>query len=416
MTEAQPSLLARVAVDVTPLRTSQDFRRLWAGRAVSGFAWRMLSVLVAVQVYRLTGSTLAVGLVALTQFVPLVVVTVVGGGLADARDRRAIVLVSNGGVALAVAGLVAASTPHGVSVAVVFVLSLLAWSSFSLGTGAVRSLTPRLVPLEQLPAAAALEGIHTSLSMVVGPALAGVLIGQIGLPATYGVSLGALVAGTAMIATIGRVPPLEGAPRLSFAAIADGFRYVATQRLVLSFFLIDTLAMIFGMPMSLFPALAQHVFRNPSSVGYLFAAPAVGSLLVSLSSGWAMRVRAQGVAIVVAVTGWGASIVAFGFVRTLWPALVLLAVAGAADMVSAIFRGTIVQTVTPDHMRGRVGGIEFAQVASTPALGNLEAGLVASLTSLRFSIVSGGVACLASTFAIAVLFPGLLRYRAPARA
>jgi MFS family permease len=170
--------------------------------------------------------------------------------------------------------------------------------------------------------------------------------------------------------------------------------------------------MIFGMPAALFPAMAQSVFNDPASVGYLFAAPAAGAFAASLLSGWVMRVRRQGVAIVAAASAWGIAIAVFGFTSTLWVALVLLAAAGAADQVSAVFRSTIALTVTPDHMRGRLGGIEFAQVASTPALGNLEAGIVASLTSLRFSIVSGGILCVAGTLVTAFAFPILLRYDA----
>jgi len=218
----------------------------------------------------------------------------------------------------------------------------------------------------------------------------------------------------AMVVRLPPVPPQEDAPTLTRRTIGEGFRYLATQHLVLSFFLIDTLAMLLGMPSSLFPALAQHVFGDPASVGYLFAAPAVGAFLISLFSGWAMRVRRQGLAIVLSASGWGVAIAGFGFTRTLWLALAMLAAAGAADQVSAIFRSTIVLTVTPDHMRGRLGGIEFAQVASTPSLGNLEAGVVAQLTSLRFSVVSGGIGCVIGTLLVAAVFPALLRYDARA--
>jgi MFS family permease len=409
---ARASLLARLAVDVTPLRSSPGFRRLWTSQAIAYVAWRMMLVLVPVQVYRLTGSTLAVGLLALTQFVPLVVLTIVGGALADTHDRRAVLLLSNAGIAIVTAAFVVVSIPHRASVVLVFVLGFLAWSSFSLGSGAVRSLTPRLVPLDQLPAAAALNGLYNNLGLVAGPALAGVLIGWVGLAWTYGISLAGMLAATAAVYGVPRVPPEEGAPRMTVRTIVDGFRYLATQQVVLGFFLIDSLAMLFGMPSSLFPALAQHVFRHPAAVGYLFAAPAVGAFLISLFSGWAARVRRQGVAIVVSASGWGVAITAFGLTRSLWVALVLLALAGAADQVSAIFRSTIVLTVTPDHMRGRLGGIEFAQVASTPSLGNLEAGVVASLTSLRFSIVSGGIGCVLGTLVVAACFPVLLRYDA----
>jgi MFS family permease len=409
---ARASLLARLAVDITPLRSSPGFRRLWTSQAIAYVAWRMMLVLVPVQVYRLTGSTLAVGLLALTQFVPLVVLTIVGGALADTHDRRGVLLRSNTGIAVVTGAFVVVSIPHHTSVAVVFVLGFLAWSSFSLGSGAGRSLTPRLVPLDQLPAAAALNGLITNLGLIVGPALAGVLIGWIGLASTYGISLAGMLAATAAVRGVPRVPPEEGALGLSLGAIVDGFRYLAAQHIVLGFFLIDSLAMLFGMPSALFPALAQHIFRDPASVGYLFAAPAVGAFLIALFSGWAARVRRQGVAIVVAASGWGVAITAFGLTRSLLVGVVLLGLAGAADQVSAIFRSTIVLTVTPDRMRGRLGGIEFAQVAGTPSLGNLEAGVVASLTSLRFSIVSGGIGCVLATLAVAACFPVLLRYDA----
>jgi len=406
--------IRRLAVDVGPLRESPGFRRLWIGQSIAYVAWRMMLVLVPVQVYRLTGSTLDVGLVALVQFVPLVVFTVVGGALADTHDRRRLLICSTPGMAVATAAFVGTSAAHVKSVAVVFVLGFLAWSSFSLGAGAVRSLTARLVPLEQLPAAAALNGLYNNIGLVVGPAIAGVLISAIGFAATYGVSLAGMLVALAAAVSLPAVPPQEGAPSMTFGTVVDGFRYLRTQQLVLSFFLIDTIAMVLGMPGSLFPALAQHVFRDPASVGYLFAAPAVGAFVVSLLSGWAMRVRRQGRAIVLSVCGWGTAITAFGFTHTLWFALLLLGVAGAADQVSAIFRSTIVLTITPDHMRGRLGGIEFAQVASTPSLGNLEAGVVAQLTSLRFSIVSGGIGCIAGTIVVALLFPVLLRYDARA--
>jgi MFS family permease len=174
--------------------------------------------------------------------------------------------------------------------------------------------------------------------------------------------------------------------------------------------LVDLNAMIFGMPMALFPAIATHRFGDPTLVGYLYAAPYAGALVSSLASGWIPHVRRQGLAVVLAASGWGIAIVAFGFATSLWLSLVLLALAGAADDVSAIFRSTIMLTATPDEMRGRLTGIEFAQVASGPTLGNTEAGIVAAVTSLRFSIVSGGVLCVAGTIACALAFPALVRY------
>ena len=412
MTETERGFLARVAVDVRPLRESKGFRALWLGQSVAYVAWRMMPVLVSVQIYRITGSNLAVGLLAIAQFVPLMTLTIVGGALADSHDRRLLLLGSVAGVALATAAFVLFGALHVDSAALVFVLTLAAWSSFSLGAGAVRSLTPRLVPLEHLPAAAALQGLYNNLGLVVGPAIAGVLISAVGLTWTYAIELAGLVASLVILLGVPSAPPADDAQRVTFGSVVDGFRYVGRQRVVLSFFIIDSVAMIFGMPAALFPAMAQSVFDNPASVGYLFAAPAAGAFAASLLSGWVMRVRRQGVAIVAAASAWGIAIVVFGFTSTLWVALTLLVAAGAADQVSAVFRSTIALTVTPDHMRGRLGGIEFAQVASTPALGNLEAGVVASLTSLRFSIVSGGILCVAGTLVTAFAFPVLLRYDA----
>lgn len=412
MTDTERGFLARVAVDVRPLRESRGFRALWLGQSVAYVAWRMMPVLVSVQIYRITGSNLAVGLLAIAQFVPLMTLTIVGGALADTHDRRLLLLGSVAGVALATAAFVLFGVLHVESAALVFVLTLAAWSSFSLGAGAVRSLTPRLVPLEHLPAAAALQGLYNNLGLVVGPAIAGVLISSVGLTWTYAIELAGLVVSLVILLGVPSVPPSGDAQRVTFGSVVDGFRYVGRQRVVLSFFIIDSVAMIFGMPAALFPAMAQSVFNDPASVGYLFAAPAAGAFAASLLSGWVMRVRRQGVAIVAAASAWGIAIAVFGFTSTLWVALVLLAAAGAADQVSAVFRSTIALTVTPDHMRGRLGGIEFAQVASTPALGNLEAGIVASLTSLRFSIVSGGILCVAGTLVTAFAFPILLRYDA----
>ncbi len=372
----------------------------------------MLLVAVPVQVYDLTGSTLAVGLVALTQFVPLVTLTLVGGTIADAIDRRRLLLLSSSGVALSLVGFVANAVVGEPQLWAVFGLSFLSWSAYALGAGAIRSVTPRLVPVEQFPAAAALNGLYNNLASVVGPAAAGVLIGQIGLGATYAIALAGALVALWTIHSLPPVPPLEEGARVTFASLAEGFRYLRTQHVVLAIFLIDTIAMVFGMPMALFPALAEQTFGNPSAVGYLYAAPAAGAVVASLLSGWAQHVDRQGIAVVLAASAWGVAIAAFGFAETLWLALVLLAVAGAADQISAIYRSTIVLTVTPDRLRGRLGGIEFAQVAGAPALGNLEAGAVASVTSLRFSIVSGGIACVVGALLVMAAFPQLVAYGA----
>jgi MFS family permease len=274
----------------------------------------------------------------------------------------------------------------------------------------MRSLTARLVPPERLVAATALNGVYYGVGGVVGPALAGILIKYVGLAGVFALDAASFAASVATLWRLPSIPPLADVDRPSLRSIAEGFRFVRRQKVILGFFLVDTNAMIFGMPLALFPAVADHRLGDPTLLGYLYAALAVGALLASVGSGWMTRVGRQGVAVVVAASAWGAAIVGFGYATELWLALVLLAAAGAADQISAIFRNRMLLALTPDELRGRVSGIEFMQVASAPSLGNLEAGVVASLTSLRLSIVSGGVACIVGCLLTALAFPALLRY------
>jgi MFS family permease len=364
------------------------------------------------QIYQLTGSTLAVALLSVVELVPLLTLSLVGGALADALDRRRLLIWTQSGMAATgVLLLVNAALPHP-RVWALFVLAFFSASFFCLGVGGMRSVMPRLVPADKLPAAVILEGIAGSFSSVAGPALGGVLIGFVGLTSTYAFDLATFAIGIASLFALPSIAPLPEADRASLRAIVEGFRYIRSQPVVLGFMLVDVNAMVFGMPMALFPAIATHRFHAPASVGYLYAAPYAGALVSSLLSGWISHVRRQGLAVVLAASAWGIAITAFGFSRTLWAGLLLLAVAGAADDISAVFRTMIMLSATPEAMRGRLTGIEFAQVAAAPTLGNVEAGVVASLTSLRFSIVSGGIACVIGTFLVAAAFPALLRYDA----
>jgi MFS family permease len=269
------------------------------------------------------------------------------------------------------------------------------------------------VPIDQLPAASLLNSAYHSLGAVAGPATGGLLIAGVGLTGTYLIDVGTFAASLIAIWRLPAFPPHEEAERAGLRSMLEGFRFVLSQRVIIGIFLLDTNAMVFGMPSALFPALAEHTFGGgATTVGFLYAAPYAGALAATLLSGWVSHVRRQGLAVAIAAALWGVAILAFGFATALPLALVLLAFAGAADNVSAAFRSAIVLAATPDEMRGRVSGIELAQVASAPALGNLEAGVVASFTSLRFSVASGGFLCIAGTLAVVALFPALLRYDA----
>jgi MFS family permease len=411
-----PSGLRRLAIDLGPLRRYPAFRRLFVGQTVSAFGSEVAAVAAPIQLFDLTHSTLQVGLLSLCELFPLLTLTIVGGAIADAVDRRKLLLVTE--VLLAIVALafaVNASLAHP-RVWALYVLVTLAMSIFSLGVAGLNTVIPRLVGPDELAAANAIENVYGSSTNVAGPALGGALIALLNYRGAYLLDAGTFVAS---LWSVWRLPPLSpahDAQRPSLRTIAEGFRFVRRKKVLLGMFLVDSNAMVFGMPRALFPALAFGRFHGGSGIaGLLYAAPYAGALISSLLSGWIGHVRRQGLIVAIAVALWGAAIVAFGFATSLWLALLFLAAAGAADNVSAVLRGTILWTVTPDHIRGRVSGIEFAQVAATPALGNVEAGVLASLTSIRFSVVSGGLACVVGTFLVALAVPAFIRYDARAR-
>ena len=412
-----PSGLRRLAIDLGPLRRYPAFRRLFVGQTISAFGSEVAAVAAPIQLYHLTHSTLQVGLLSLCELFPLLTLTIVGGAIADAVDRRKLLLVTEvllAIVALAFAANASLAKPR---VWALYVLVTLAMSIFSLGVAGLNTAIPRLVGPDELAAANAIENVYGSTTNVAGPALGGALIALLNYRGAYLLDSGTFAASLWSVWRLPPLPPADDAERPSLRTIAEGFRFVRRKRVLLGMFLVDSNAMVFGMPRALFPALAFGRFHGGSGIaGLLYAAPYAGALVSSLLSGWIGHVRRQGLIVAIAAALWGVAIAAFGFAGSLWAALLLLAVAGAADNVSAVLRGTILWTVTPDWIRGRVSGIEFAQVAATPALGNVEAGVVASLTSLRFSIVSGGLACIVGTVVVALAVPALLRYDARARA
>jgi MFS family permease len=291
----------------------------------------------------------------------------------------------------------------------IFGVAFLAASLGAFDQPARSSAVPRLVPPERLPAAIALSQLNFQTAAVVGPAIGGVVIATAGLPAAYAVDVLSFGASILALARIAPLPPLGQVARPGLAAVREGLRFAASRRVILATFAIDLDAMIFGMPTSVFPILALNTFHaGPAGVGLLTAAPAAGAFLGALLSGWVSAVRRTGRAVIVAVAAWGAAITAFGVVTFSLPlALAFLAVAGAADVLSAVFRGTIVQLETPDQLRGRVTALHLLVVTSGPRLGDLEAAGVASIFGAQASVVSGGLLCLAGVAVVARAFPEL---------
>jgi len=405
-------LLARIAVDIRPLRESRDFRRLWFGVGISAIGSQVTTVAIPFQLYDETRSTLLVGLLGLAALVPLLIVPIYGGAVADAVDRRRMLLFSDVAQLLVTGGLLVNALLPNPSVWFLFVAEALGTAAYGFQRPARNALTPRLVRDEQLLAAIAVEDVVFTLARVAGPVMAGLLIAVVGLAGAYAIDVATFAASLAAIWLLPPVPAAPDADRPSLQSILDGFRYVLRRKVLLGIFVVDTNAMVFGMPRALFPAFAEKLGGGPGVLGLLYAAPFAGALVASLTSGWMMSVRRQGLGVCVAAAAWGAAIALVGFAKATWFALLFLAAAGAADFISAVLRSNILLTVTPDSMRGRLSGIELAQVAGAPEIGNVEAGIVASLTSVRASIVSGGLLTVAGTVAVAAAIPALVRYDA----
>jgi MFS family permease len=411
------SFLARLrshVVDLTPLRVSRDFRILFLGQAVSDFGTEVTFVVVPYQVWTLTHSALAVGLLGLCDLIPLLATPVVGGMLADAFERRRLIVLVYavlGGSSGALAVNASLAEPQ---LWVLYVVATANAALYGIYSPAVRTWPARLVPAELLPSVFSLEATFYSLDSLLGPAAAGVLIATIHPTGAYLVDVGSFAVGIAALAAMTPSPPAEEAPRPGLRAIRDGLRFLRGKRVVQMTYAVDLNAMVFGMPLALLPAVADRLGVGPRGLGLLYAAPAAGSLVASIFSGRLKHVRRQGLAILLAVAGWGAAIAAFGLARSFWLAVFLLALAHVGDLISGVYRTSIEQTVVSDDMRGRLAGIALTVWAVGPSLGNVEAGVVASLTSLRFSVVSGGLLCIAGTVAIALAVPALIRYDARA--
>jgi MFS family permease len=405
-------LLARIAVDIRPLRTSRDFRRLWFGTGISAIGSQITTVAIPFQLYEETKSTLLVGLLGIAALVPLLVVPIYGGAVADAVDRRRLLLFSDVALLVVTVGLLANSLLPDPQIWVLYVGEALGTAAYGFQRPARNALTPRLVGEDQLLAAIAVEDVFFTLARVLGPALAGVLIAVFGLPGAYGIDVTTFGASLLAIWLLPKVPAAPDADRPSLQSILDGFRYVARRRVLLGIFVVDTIAMIFGMPRALFPAFADELGGGPTVLGLMYSSLFAGALVASLVSGSLNAIRRQGLAVCVAAGAWGVAIALVGFAQSVVMALVFLALAGAADFVSAVLRSNILLSVTPDSFRGRLSGIELAQVAGAPEIGNVEAGIVASLAGVRASIVSGGVLTVIGTAVCALALPALVRYDA----
>ena len=394
--------IGALRVDTTPLKESCDFRLLfWAGTVF--YLGGMVSyVALPYQIYQLTGSNFAVGALGIVELVPLVVFGLYGGALADHVDRRRMLVVTGvAQVVLAAALAVNAFLPDP-RVWPIYVLGALLAAAQSLQRPSKEALEPRTVRHDQITAASALSSLGIQVGLLAGPAVGGLLLAYVGIGWCFLVDVVALLVATALFAALRPYPVTDRSNPPSLKGIAEGLTYALRRRDLLGTYVVDIVAMFMAMPTVLFPALAEDVFDKPGLLGLLYSAGTVGSLLATATSGWTGRVHHHGRAVVIAAMGWGAAVALAGVAPSMWLVLVCFTLAGAADMISGIFRSTVWNQTIPDSMRGRLAGIEMLSYSLGPLGGQARAGLVADMWSVRGSITSGGVLCVAGVAATAL--------------
>jgi MFS family permease len=398
-------------VDVTPLRTDRDFRRLFLGRSVSDFGDEIVMVVVAFQVYDITRSPLAVGMLGFAELIPVFVFPILGGAFADALERRRLTITTH--AILAVMSVLMAWNAS-LDTPMLWPLYVFAFLSAGLATfnrPALDTWPARLLDKQLLPSANALEAGFGTLDSMLGPVAAGILLATVAPAGAFVFDAVTFLVVIAMIVRMRPSPPSDEGNEVSWEAIKDGFRFLKGKKNLQSLFLADLNAMIFGFPIALFPPIAESIRPGqPGVLGLFYAAPAAGAFIATMVSGRAKHVRRQGRAILAATGVWGAAIIVFGFSNDLWLALAMLAVAGAGDMVSGIFRMSIIQTAVEDRIRGRLDGIAMAVWATGPAVGNIESGVVATLTTPATSVVAGGVLTIVGVGVLRLALPGFVRY------
>jgi predicted MFS family arabinose efflux permease len=408
---AERSRLRRIGPDTRPL-TIPAYRRLFLGQVTTVIGAVLTTVAVQQQIFDITGSSAWVGIASLVALVPLVVFGLLGGAIADTYDRRKLLMITSVGIALTSIGLWLGALSGSESVWVVLVLLALQQGFFAVNQPTRSAIVPRIVPLDMVPAANALSMTVFSLGVIVGPLLVGILIPLVGLPWLYFLDALTLVAILYAVVKLPPIPPLG--VRRGRAKVLDGLAYLRLRPLLLMTFVVDIIAMVCGMPRALFPQMAQETFGGPPggglALGMLNAGLAIGSLIGGLTGGWIHRIYRQGVAIVVAILLWGLSMALFGTTSVLWLAVLYLAIGGWADLVSAVYRSTILQVTATDEMRGRIQGVFTVVVAGGPRLADLGHGVVADATSTAFAVTAGGIATIVLTIVAALLGRSLWRY------
>ena len=401
--------MAKFAIDLTPLKKYPDFRNLWTAGLISYFGSMITFVALPFQLKELTGSYLAVGLLGAVEVIPLIAFGLYGGVLADSVDRKKMVWATEAGALILVAILLGNSLLANPSIAVIYIVAALFAVVNGLQRPSMDAMLPRLVSHEDLPAASALLSLRWQLGVIVGPTIGGIIFSTFSITVGFGLDIATYLVSLAFLARVRAIPPIKEAEKPSLAALFDGVKYAFRRKDLLGTYIIDLAAMTLAMPMALYPFWADEL-QAPWALGMFYAAITVGSVFVTLTSGWIRTYRFHGRAVILAAMGWGLAIAASGLSNSLIIVLFCLTVAGASDMVSALFRGAIWNQTIPDELRGRLAGIELLSYSVGPLLGQLRAASVASATTLSFSVTSGGLMCVVVVAFLALFLPKMWKY------
>ena len=404
-------MLKKISMDVSPLRKYPDFRRLWSAGLISYFGSMITYVAIPFQIKELTNSYIAVGLVGAIELVPLIVFGLYGGVLADRVDRRKMILFTEIALALMTLSLFINSQQSNPSLVWIYIVAGCFAALDGLQRPSADAILPRLVGHEDLPSASALMSLRWQFGVITGPALAGILLATSGTGPAYLVDVCTFVLSIVIILRVKSVKPTASNPAPTFSAMVEGIKYATSRKDLLGTYLVDLAAMFFAMPNALFPFWADEIDAT-WALGFFYAAGTIGSVIVTLTSGWIKNYHFHGRAVYLAALGWGVAITLAGTTDSLFLIFIFLALAGASDMVSALFRGAIWNQSIPDELRGRLAGIELLSYSVGPLGGQMRAGTFAAVTNLRTSVISGGLLCIGFVLIADAAMPKVRKYDA----
>lgn len=397
-------------INLTPLKKYPDFRNLYFGQFISFMGSMMSYVAVPYQVYQLTKDNWYVGALGIVQLVPIVFFGIIGGAIADRFNRRKLIIYSEMAMALIIFGLFLNSLLEQPSVIGIFVLVALLQAVLGFHRPAMEAMTQKMVSAEDYPSIGALGSFRYSVGAIAGPSLGGMIIALAGVKATYFIDVITFIITIIFLFKIKKTPDPEKSESSTLQSALEGLRFAVSKPELVGTYLVDIVAMVFAFPVALYPALSE-TYGGAEVAGYLFSSMAVGALVMTVFSGWTEKIKYQGRAVIIAALLWGVFMVGVGFSNHLIWVLLFLVLAGAADMVSGLFRQTIWNQSIPNEIRGRMSGIEMVSYMSGPLLGNARAGWMASKSSVALSLWSGGVICVAAIFITAILLPKFWNYR-----